>query len=292
MCVNKKRVNELILSLTAPHTHEMDNFPLFSIQWSHWTNRDTGRFFCSCTVLLDPKHDHYSHFGVMTGWQPGGRHNKYDNSHHYVPGTVLSALCDIASFSSHPSPVDGSFLVPSVSRRLSALLKFIQNAKRERWTQFETHCSKHGWEAWFPGQSDSQGHVITSTATPLARVIWWSGIDGHCENPSPTTLNSLLFLKPFHFQFSFRHLQCLSQKLLASGPMLWEKIIFPLKQNPVQWFSFMIFIHPKNSLHFRKISILILIVLMKGPPTASLFYLFLKNLKMSSHVVLMTGPKF
>lgn len=47
-----------------------------------------------------------------------------------MPGSELSALCDVASLGSHPSPLDGVITTPMMSRELSDLLKVIQNGKR------------------------------------------------------------------------------------------------------------------------------------------------------------------
>ena len=66
---------------------------------------------------------HY-HSRVTTAWQAGGWHNKDDNSHHCMPETVTSPPLVLLQ-----AQQVGSLLVPSVPRRLSDSLMFIQNAK-------------------------------------------------------------------------------------------------------------------------------------------------------------------
>lgn len=86
--------------------------------------------------------------------------------------------------------------------------------------QLESHCSTHG-EA-----GHCQGGLILKTISQLLCLPEHPEYD---DLASPLkilllaiTLNSLLFLNPFHFQLNFRHTQILSCMLLASELMLSE----------------------------------------------------------------------
>lgn len=207
-------------------TPESGWFPLFSIQWPQ---SDQQSYKLASVAVLCCWVQSVTTTILFEWWeqrQPGCRRSK-DGNYYCVP----AGLRDIASSSSHLSTVPGVINVPIDAQRVKWLTqghsKWKEAIMNSIW-----NLPPQTWLRWMvPGQSNSEDHVVTSTAATLPFLVQWPV---KIFFPPVTTLNPLPFLNPLHFQFHFRLLRSLSQMLLASGPMLLRIVSFLWNRNITQ----------------------------------------------------------